>query len=118
MIELFGIYLFCKRLGQRLRRRGFSPIRWQLMLIFFWFLGEFVGSIIGALFAIAGGNRESYMGAAYLGALLGALAGAGMAYQIADRITKAKLATMANPAFPVEVAPASPMSEVPTANSP
>lgn len=102
MIEIFGIYLFCKRLGQRLRNRGVSPVRWQLLLILFWFVGEFSGSIIGALFAIAGGNRDSYMGAAYLGALLGALAGAGMAYQMADRITKAKLATAG--AFPVDVA--------------
>jgi hypothetical protein len=84
MLEILLVIYLCKQIGNVLRNKGRSPGWYQAMLVAFWIIGELMGGIIAMV--IMGGEANAL---AYLGALAGAAAGAGLAFFVAHQATPA-----------------------------
>jgi hypothetical protein len=85
MLEILFVIYLCKQLGNVLRNKGRAPGWYQAMLVAFWIVGEIMGGIIAMV--ITGGE---FTALAYLGALVGAGAGAGLAFFVAHQATPAQ----------------------------
>jgi hypothetical protein len=86
MLEIVLLYFLCKRLGEMLRGKGQSPLPYQIMLVVFWFGGEFLAGVAaGVLYAVqnGGASPEPFDLTVYLFAMMGAACGAGLAFLIA-----------------------------------
>lgn len=85
MIELVLVIAMCRHLGGKVRAKGRTAWPFQLMLVVFWFGGEFAAGIVaGIVYAVLNGAApDAEPGLwVYLVALAGAGAGAGLAYLI------------------------------------
>ena len=94
MLEILLVIHLSKQIGNVLRKKGRSPGWYQAMLVAFWFGGELMGLLVSA--ALMGGEVNAL---AYVGALLGAGVGAGLAFFVAHQATPA--AQMSPHGFPV-----------------
>ena len=81
MIEIFAIYLFCKKIGKVARARGRLAMGYQLLLILLWLVFEFVGLFVGAIFF--GLTERGIDPLAYIVGIVGAFCGAILALNIA-----------------------------------
>ena len=70
MLEILLLIYLCKKLGDMIRAKGRSAGWYQFLLVFAWFVGEFMGAVLGVMLAGLDGAPL------YLGALFGAAAGA------------------------------------------
>jgi hypothetical protein len=84
MLEILFLYYFGKKIGEAVRAKGHNALGYQIMGIAFWFGGEFAGACLG--FGIAGAD-ESAQCIAYIIALIGAAAGAGIAWLIVNNLS-------------------------------
>lgn len=79
MLEVLFVIFLWRRLGDYLEDKGYiSTILMKLFLVFSWIVGEIGGAVVGIV--IAGGENGVMT---YVGALLGAFAGAGLVFLIA-----------------------------------
>jgi hypothetical protein len=87
MLEILALYFMCKSMGNMLRDKGHKPLGYQVLLVLFWFGGEFVGAVATTvmLALVSGPNavEQGFNVLAYVGALIGAVMGAGLAFLIA-----------------------------------
>ncbi len=86
MLEILLIIYLCKQIGNILRSKGRSAGWYQVMLVAFWVIGEVMGGIIAIVILGAG---DGFNAAAYLGALMGAAVGAGLAFFVAHQAAPA-----------------------------
>ncbi len=90
MLEIIILFKLCGSIGRIVEKKGRRSGWYKLLLILFWFGGEVVGGICGAIMvAVANGTDDAGMGAAYLCALLGAVLGAFIAFTIAKGVPPA-----------------------------
>ena len=85
MLEIILLYFLCKSLGSMLREKGRNPLAFQILLVLFWFGGEFMGGVVAAIVHAArygDGPQELGLGV-YLFALVGAACGAGLWFLVA-----------------------------------
>ena len=75
MLEILLMWRLARSIGNLLRAKGRSAGGFQVLAIVLWIGGELLGATVGALCELQAGS--------YLLALLGAAAGAGLAYHIA-----------------------------------
>ena len=83
MLEIIIIILLCRKIWEVADDRGVSPIMYVCLLIAFWFGGEIVGAIIGAIVAVAilhANDNLSVIMISWVGALCGAACGAMLAF--------------------------------------
>jgi hypothetical protein len=78
MLEILLLIYLCRRLGAMLRAKGRSAGWMQVLLVVAWFVGEFMGAMVGAMLMGIDGA------ALYIGALLGAAAGAAAVFVLAS----------------------------------
>lgn len=83
MLEILALYALTTRIGVIVEQKGYKSGTYKLMTVGFWFGGEIVGAIVGSLMA---GGGESAQCVVYLVALIGAAAGAAIAYSIANNL--------------------------------
>lgn len=98
MLEILALYTLTTRIGAIVEQKGHKSGSYKLMTVALWFGGEIFGAIIGSLMA---GGGESAQCVIYIVALIGAGAGAGIAFAIANNlpVVGPSLATgMAQPA--------------------
>ena len=84
MIEIIVLYRLCSFLGYRAREKGRKAIKYLLLLILFWFSGEFSTAII-AVFVLPhvyDAQIEEYVMWGYIASLAGAVIGAWIAFRI------------------------------------
>src|SRR5262245_52441221 len=79
MLEIIAIIAAAKRIGTIMREKGRNGGWYQFLLVVLWIGGEFVGAIIGTIIT---GGRGGFL--VYVFALLGAAAGAGITFSIAN----------------------------------
>ncbi len=72
MLEILALIFLTRKTGDLASSKGLSTGKWKGLTVLFWFLGEFVGCLIG--FAFVGMPDDDgilkYLPFAYLGALL------------------------------------------------
>ena len=79
MLEILFVIFLWRKLGDYLEEKGYmSTILMKLFLVVAWIGGEIVGAVVGVI--ISGGESGAMT---YVGALLGAFAGAGVVFLIA-----------------------------------
>lgn len=77
MIEIFLIWRLAVHIGNEAAKKGLKKFRYQIMAVLLWVCGELTGSLLGrVLFGSDNSLRVYGM------ALVGALAGAGMAFLV------------------------------------
>ena len=81
MLEIILLFKLCGRIGNTVRGKGRSPIRYQLMTILFWFCGEIAGGVIADV-VLAIIFDEHYPFVAYVAAIAGAALGAWLAFRL------------------------------------
>jgi hypothetical protein len=79
MIEILCIIWLCRAIGRSVRAKGRSAGGYQFLAVVLWLVGEVTGAIIGVNLGLGAG--------AYLTTLMGAAAGALVAYMIASGVT-------------------------------
>jgi hypothetical protein len=84
MIEILVIWVLAKRIGNIVEEKGRKSGWHKVLAVVLWFGGEIIGAIIGAIVV---GADESAQCLVYLFALLGAAAGAGIAFLIANNLS-------------------------------
>ncbi len=85
MIEIIALYNLCKRIGIAAREKGRRAIGYQLLMILFWFSGEFgAGFTFVLLLFLAFGEEgaNGYLPLVYIAAMLGAGVGAWLAFKV------------------------------------
>src|SRR5215208_4012508 len=80
MLEIILLIFLTRKVGEIVRSKGRKPGWFQLLTVVLWIGGELTGAVIGA---VIGELRDTGIGLAYLFALLGAGAGAGLSIVIA-----------------------------------
>lgn len=85
MIEILVLYYICKRLGEYLRGKGRKPLLLQILLVLFWFGGEFLAGVAAGLVQAMRhrGVPQEFDFTIYGAALVGAACGAGVVWSIA-----------------------------------
>ena len=83
MLEIILLITLTRRIGYILEQKGRKTGWYKLLTVLLWFGGEVVGAIIGSLIAEVGGLNKAVI---YLIALMGAGAGAGLAFIIAKSV--------------------------------
>ena len=83
MFEIVLLSKFCKRLGAEVRAKGRHALKYQLLLILFWFLGEFVSGFLFlfVLRVLFEEELRQYLPLMYLAALLGGGLGAWLVFR-------------------------------------
>lgn len=87
MIEIILIWKLTGYIGRMATQKGLKKIRYQIMSVLLWICGETMGGILGIL--IFGSQNSPWL--VYGMALLGALAGAGLAFLIMKSIPEIDL---------------------------
>ena len=82
MLEIIVVIFMVRSIGKIVHEKGGKAWGYQLLLIVLWLLGELIGAIIGAL--VVGGDNILVM---WIFALVGALAGAKIAFEMAKNAT-------------------------------
>lgn len=84
MLEILALWMLCSTLGKMARAKGRKAIGYQVMAVCFWFGGEILGGIVGAVIEVVrqGPNATGPGLMAYVFALCGAAAGAAVSYLI------------------------------------
>jgi hypothetical protein len=86
MLEILLLRFLCIRMGELVRNKGQSPLLYQVMLVVFWFGGEFFGGMAaGAAQALRGEGAgvAPFDLSIYFAALVGAACGGGLAFLVA-----------------------------------
>ena len=88
MIELLILYKLCKQIGYTASEKGRRAIAYQLMLLLFWFGGEFCAAVIAiiALVLCYGERFEEYWVLGYIAAIAGGALGAWIAFTIVAKL--------------------------------
>jgi hypothetical protein len=85
MLEIIVLYYLCSSIGRTAQSKGLTAWPYQLMLVLFWFGGEVMGVIAGAvLLAGSGGPPVLLYGCALGGAVLGVVLAFAIANSQAD----------------------------------
>jgi predicted branched-subunit amino acid permease len=84
MLEIVILIFLTRHVGEIVKSKGRKPGRFKLLTVVLWIGGELTGAVVGA---VIGELSNSGMGFAYLFALLGAAAGAGLSVIIARSIS-------------------------------
>jgi hypothetical protein len=86
MLEIVLLYFLCKSLGSMLREKGYQPLAFQILLVVFWFGGEFLGGVVAAVVHVMrhGDAPPEFGLGIYLFAIVGAACGAGLWFLIAS----------------------------------
>ena len=84
MLEIIILIFLTRHVGEIVRSKGRKAGWFQLLTVVLWIGGEIIGGIIGA---IVGALSDSGMLFAYLFALFGAAAGAGISILIARSLS-------------------------------
>ena len=88
MLEILLLITFCKRIGRIVAAKGRAKIGYQLMVVLFWFGGEFFGAVLGVIAEIIiSGREEPTLLSAYVCGLAFAALGAYVAFLIARNVT-------------------------------
>ena len=91
MLEILLVWALAKKIGGIVAAKGHSRFGYQLLLVALWIGGELAGGVIGVLVqGAAGGEEQGFPCMAYICALLGAAAGAGIAFAIANGLANVK----------------------------
>ena len=93
MLEVILVWVLAKKIGGVVEAKGHTRIGYQLMLVAFWIGGEVAGGIVGAIVqsgASVGDGEQGFPCMVYICALLGAAAGAGIAFVIANGLANVK----------------------------
>jgi hypothetical protein len=101
MLELFLLYMICKKMGESLRAKKRKPFLFQLMLVALWFGGEFTGAVVVTVIHMMTSRDPAPMGMVYGVAILGGVLGAIAAFTIAH-LTPARKPLPAFPVVPAE----------------
>jgi hypothetical protein len=83
MLEILLLVYLCRKVGEMMRAKGRSAGWMQVLLVVGWFAGEFMGAVLGVVLAGLDGAPM------YLGALLGAAAGATAVFVVAKSLAPA-----------------------------
>jgi len=94
MLEILTLWTLTKQIGKIVEQKGHGSGGYKVLTVVLWFGGEIVGAIVGA--AITGGDKSAQC-AVYFVALVGAAAGAGIAYLIANNLSPADASPPAAP---------------------
>ena len=89
VLEIILLIWLWRKIGAIVRAKNRAPIGFQLMTIGLWLGGEIVGLITGILVLGGGGSgaQQGFNAGAYLFALGGAIAGAVVAFIIANSLS-------------------------------
>ena len=82
MLEIVIIWRLAVHIGNAAKRKGFKKLGYQVMAVLLWICGEIFGGILGSV--IFGTDSSFWL--RYVTALLGAVAGAGIAFLIMSRL--------------------------------
>lgn len=86
MLELMFLYRLCKWIGNLAREKGQNAIRYQSMLILYWFGGELGTALItGTFLALLFGEEIPYLFVYLLSFIAGGL-GARYVFEIVDKL--------------------------------
>jgi hypothetical protein len=87
LVEIISLVILCKNIGLKVAAKGRVKLPYQLMVVAFFFGGEFAGAIIGAIsdLIVTNGRQTSFL-FAYVFALFGAGVGAFIAFRIANAL--------------------------------
>jgi hypothetical protein len=87
MLEIILVFMCARSIGKIVADKGRTRIGYQLMLIGLWIGGEIAGLVLG--FALQGGmgGDAGFPCMAYIFGLVGAAAGAGIAFAIAHGVS-------------------------------
>jgi hypothetical protein len=88
MLEVIILFRLCRRIGRAARAKGRGATRFQVLLLLLWFGGE-IGAGLAFAAALTWGFRvdpDEYILFFYLAALIGAAAGAWLAFRIVGRL--------------------------------
>src|SRR5437762_2069355 len=91
MLEILALIILCKHIGKATRTKERSAIRYQLLLVTFWVVGEFIGGLLGraglALYAtFVGPLADEAVFIPYIVAVSGAVFGAKLAFRMVRRL--------------------------------
>ena len=82
MLEILGIFMFCRHVGRVMRRKKRNPLGLQLATVVLWFGGELIGAVIGSL--LWPPNERGIDPMIYVAAILGGVLGGVAAVKIAE----------------------------------
>ena len=100
MLEIILLVFLWRALGERLRKKGRTPIGYQLGLVALWFGSEFCAGVIYGLIAMMNGQQEPEFGIGiYLLALLSAAASAVFMFTIVHFLSDLNEAPRQNSSF-------------------
>jgi len=77
MIEIFALLYLAGKIGRIVEAKGYAPLRYRVTTILLWFIGEFLGFLVGMRYS-------SSVTGFYIFALGGAILGALVSYRIAN----------------------------------
>jgi hypothetical protein len=83
MLEILLLTALTRQIGGIVEQKGYKSGSYKILTVVLWFGGEILGAIIGAIMTA---GEESAQCLIYLVALVGAAAGAGIAYSIANNL--------------------------------
>src|SRR5262245_2158140 len=86
MLEIILLITLGKRIGNIVRPKGHKAGLYQFLLVILWFGGEILGAIFGTIIGAVVLQQNEPTLLAYLFALLGAAAGAVIAFVIAKNL--------------------------------
>jgi hypothetical protein len=87
MLEIIILFKLCSSIGRILEEKGRKSGWFKLMLVVFWFVGEFFVAFVGMIVIMAVDNTdEPSIGLSYLLGILGAALGAFAAFAIAKSV--------------------------------
>jgi membrane protein DedA with SNARE-associated domain len=84
MLEILLLWALTKRIGNIVEQKGHKSGWYKVLTVILWFGGEVTGAIVGAMMS---GTSQSTQCGVYIIALMGAAAGAGIAYLIASNVS-------------------------------
>ena len=85
MLEIIALIFLVRHIGEVVRSKGRKPGWFQVLTVVLWIGGELVGGVIGGS---VGALTDTGMALAYVCALLGAAAGAGISILIARSLSE------------------------------
>jgi len=91
MLEILALWALTRQIGKLVEQKGHKSGWYKVLTVVLWFGGEIVGAILGV---IVTGASESSQCLIYLFALVGAAAGAGVAYLIAISLSPTNSASL------------------------
>jgi predicted lipid-binding transport protein (Tim44 family) len=96
MLEILALILLTGQIGKIVEAKGHKSGKYKWMTVGLWFGGEIAGLVVGLFLAILLGGDESAQCIIYIVALLGAIAGAVLAYVIAKNLQPAQISPSTN----------------------